>query len=102
MLVGCTLANAQTILQDDRTYSHAVKLTMLHETGVLTGEQYDNLNLYRRIRNDAVHDWRFSLAPDRIRDFKMPADISDITDIGMTLLLDLIREWYKRKGLYSD
>ena len=53
--------NAKTILNDTRTYSYAVQLTILNELGLLDNTTYKLLNRFRKLRNKAAHDASFEI-----------------------------------------
>jgi hypothetical protein len=63
--------NGDKISKDDRTYSYAVKLTILNEKGLLTKDQYIWLNLFRQMRNEAAHGhYEFVLTKEKLAPFK--------------------------------
>ena len=95
------LSNAAKVTGDSRTYTHAVKLTLLHEKGILNDEQYSNLNNYRKIRNKAVHEWEFVKGKEkewagRFKFTRTPeglvpnGSVPAITAIGGILICDLL------------
>jgi uncharacterized protein YutE (UPF0331/DUF86 family) len=55
-LVDHHLKKAKKIKSDNRTYSHSVKLLILNEIGLLTDEQYEVFDWFRKLRNRAAHD----------------------------------------------
>jgi uncharacterized protein YutE (UPF0331/DUF86 family) len=61
--------HAKDINGDHRTYSHAAKLTLLHEMAVISDHTYNILNWLRKIRNDFVHKFFFELTPNRLQVF---------------------------------
>jgi hypothetical protein len=60
-LVKKLLKSQKIILNDNRTYSYAVKLTILFELGIVNKSEFDRLNILRKIRNDFSHSPFFDL-----------------------------------------
>jgi hypothetical protein len=62
--------NRKRIEDSNRDYPHSVKIVLLHEMGLISGEQAEILHWFRKMRNDAAHQADFSLSKEDLRLFK--------------------------------
>ncbi len=69
-LVEAKCKNGKRIVQDSRTYPHSSKLILLHELGLLSDPDYDDLDWLRKIRNKAAHEALFTLKSSDLKPFK--------------------------------
>lgn len=72
MLVEAKLRNGKKVVSERQNYSHAIKLLLLNEVGVINDELYEHLDFLRDLRNSAAHSAFFQLASsdhDRVKRF---------------------------------
>ncbi len=62
--------NGKRISEDDRSYSYSVKLTILNEIKILTANQYNLLNAFRKLRNEAAHGYEVNITKQKLEPFK--------------------------------
>jgi hypothetical protein len=72
ILVKEKLKNGKKIYSDSRTYTYAIQLVMLHETGIITDTEYKTLDWYRGIRNRAAHEPIFEITTADLEDLGNP------------------------------
>ena len=65
-LVKLKCENSRRILDDSRQYPHSVKCVILHEIQLLYDDELHLLDRFRKLRNDTVHEFHFTVSNDRI------------------------------------
>ena len=70
--------NGKRILKDTRSYTHSSKCLILNELGILHDEELGLLDRFRALRNDLVHEVKFEVNNNRIKNIieKFPIKIS--------------------------
>jgi len=81
-LVEQNCKRGKMIIERTRDYPYSVKLVLLHEKGLISDFQYQQLDALRSIRNKAAHEARFELTTD------MLAPFNGVTYIGGDLKLN--------------
>ena len=60
-LIEAKLKNGKRIMDDGRTYPYSSKLLILHETSVISDNQYRLFDWFRKLRNRAAHEAIFHI-----------------------------------------
>jgi hypothetical protein len=81
-LVEHSCKHGKKISEDTRTYPHSVKLVLLHEKEVISDHEYDLLNAWRGVRNDAAHGAQFELTHEVLNTFKGFKSSDGMLDFG--------------------
>jgi hypothetical protein len=55
----------------NRDYPHSVKVTLLHELGVISDHHFKLLTWFRQLRNDVAHHWDFVVTDGELAEFEM-------------------------------
>lgn len=66
--------HGKKITSDSRGFSHAAKLVILNELGIVDDISYQVLDRLRKLRNDAAHDPFFEVQESRIRSIAEPIE----------------------------
>jgi len=74
--------SGKKIIEKSRDYPYSVKLVLLHEKGLISDFQFQQLDALRNIRNKAAHEAQFELTPEMLASFK------GVISIGRNLKLD--------------
>jgi hypothetical protein len=53
-----------------KKFNYANKLVLLHEIGIISGGEFETLNAFRDLRNEAAHVAQFTLTDEMIAPFK--------------------------------
>lgn len=91
-LIDARCKNAKRISGSNRDYSHSVKCVLLHELGVLSDHEFNILDWFRKLRNEAAHKAKFKLTAERLDAFMMEShrDPSKFQSLCSVLLYDLL------------
>lgn len=99
-LVRHKLKRGEVAAADSRTYTYAVRLTLLHEAGVLTDKEFSTLDWYRSIRNRAAHEPLFYIEDQDFAALANPAYAN--ATLLSRLTTDLVGSiWNKYAELFS-
>ena len=69
-LIECSCKHGKKIVERTRDYPHSVKLVLLHEKGLISDFDYQQLDALRDLRNKAVHKPQFNLTHEMLAPFK--------------------------------
>jgi hypothetical protein len=69
-LVKHKCKSGKKIIEKTRDYPYSVKLVLLHEKGLISDFQFQQLNALRNIRNKAAHEAQFKLTPEMLAPFR--------------------------------
>ncbi len=99
-LVKYKLKRGTSVSADSRTYTYSVKLTLLHEAGILTDKEFTTLDWYRSIRNRAAHEPLFRIETEDFAALGNPAYASLARLQSLTT--DLVGQiWNKHYELFT-
>ncbi len=86
---------------NNRDYPHSVKLTILHELGLLDEESFKKLTWFRKLRNDAAHEAVFTITSDKLQLFAGTkfANVSHFSLLCMDIFMSL---WNSYAALFSS
>ena len=68
-LIEVKCKEGQKMVKNNRDYPHSIKLTLLYELGGLSEDEFKNLNLFRKLRNDAAHEAVFTITNEKAKMF---------------------------------
>jgi hypothetical protein len=83
--------NGSKIAKDNRTYSYAVQLIILHEMGEISDVDFKVFEWFRKLRNKAAHEPLFSLTDEDVS--KLPQEYRDIKKFELICQDLMFRLW---------
>jgi hypothetical protein len=100
ILVKAKCKSGPKIASQTRDFPHSVKLTLLHELGVIGDADLRALTSFRKLRNRAVHDAHFQLTSDDLAIFKNTSFADSEFHVKCMVLLAIL--WNQNQKLFSE
>jgi hypothetical protein len=93
--------SGKKVSANNRDYPHSVKLTILHELGVLDEESFKQLTWFRKLRNDAAHEVVFTITPDKLQLFS-ETKFANVSHFPLLCMDIFMRLWNAHASLFSS
>jgi hypothetical protein len=93
-MVEAVCKSGKKISRQSRDFPHSIKLTILNEMGILSDHHFKLLDWFRKLRNDAAHDFDFGVTKERLDIFgeHFFHDPADLYVICTAIVFDLFME----------